>query len=40
LIRTGCGDGIFSDGFTSELAMLTGNPTSGYNATFQVGITV
>lgn len=33
-------DGIFSDGFTSELATLTGNATSGYNATFQVGITV
>ena len=33
-------DGIILDGFTSELATLTGNPTSGYNATFQVGITV
>ena len=33
-------DGIFSDGFTSELATLTGNTSSGYNATFQVGITV
>jgi protocatechuate 3,4-dioxygenase beta subunit len=33
-------DGIFSDGFTSELATLTGKPASGYNATFQVGITV
>ena len=32
-------DGIFSDGFTSELATVTGNTTSGYNATFQVGIT-
>ena len=33
------GDGIFADGFTSELAALSGNTTSGYNATFQVGIT-
>jgi protocatechuate 3,4-dioxygenase beta subunit len=33
-------DGIFSDGFTSELATLSGNTTSGYNATFQVGISV
>lgn len=33
-------DGIFSDGFTSELARLTGNTRSGYNAAFQVGITV
>lgn len=33
-------DGIFSDGYTSELATLTGNTTSGYNVTFQVGITV
>ena len=33
-------DGIFSDGFTSELATLTGNTSAGYNATFQVGITV
>src|SRR5688572_6324111 len=32
-------DGIFSDGFTSELATLTGNTVSGYTATFQVGIT-
>ena len=32
-------DGIFSDGFTSELATLQGNTASGYNATFQVGIT-
>jgi protocatechuate 3,4-dioxygenase beta subunit len=33
-------DGIFADGFTSELATMTGNTSSGYNATFQVGITV
>ena len=32
-------DGIFSDGLTSELATLQGNTASGYNATFQVGIT-
>jgi protocatechuate 3,4-dioxygenase beta subunit len=34
------GDNVFSDGFTSELATLTGNTTSGYAATFTVGITV
>ena len=33
-------DSIFSDGFTSELATVAGNTTSGYNATFQVGIAV
>jgi len=33
-------DGIFSDGVTSELATLTGNASSGYDATFQVGITL
>ena len=33
-------DGIFSDGVTSELATLTGSASSGYAATFQVGITV
>jgi len=31
-------DNVFSDGVTSELATLTGNTASGYNATFQVGI--
>ncbi len=34
------GDNVFSDGFTSELATLTGNTTSGYAATFTVGIAV
>jgi protocatechuate 3,4-dioxygenase beta subunit len=33
-------DGIFSDGVTSQLATLTGNPSSGYSATFQVGIAI
>lgn len=33
-------DGIFADGVTSELATLTGNASSGYSATFQVGITL
>ena len=32
-------DGIFADGVTSELATLTGSASSGYSATFQVGIT-
>ena len=31
-------DMVFSDGVTSELATLTGNTTSGYSATFQVGV--
>lgn len=33
-------DNVFSDGFTSELATLTGDTNSGYNATFQVGVTL
>lgn len=33
-------DGIFADGVTSELAALTGSASSGYSATFQVGITL
>lgn len=33
-------DNVFSDGVTSELATLTGSASSGYSATFQVGITV
>jgi protocatechuate 3,4-dioxygenase beta subunit len=33
-------DGIFRDGFTSELATMSGNSTSGYDAAFQVGITL
>lgn len=33
-------DGIFADGVTSELATLTGSASSGYSATFQVGITL
>jgi protocatechuate 3,4-dioxygenase beta subunit len=33
-------DNVFSDGVTSELATLTGSASSGYGATFRVGITV
>jgi len=33
-------DNVFSDGFTSELASLAGNTTSGYAATFTVGVVV
>lgn len=33
-------DNVFSDGVTSELATLTGSASSGYSATFQVGITL
>lgn len=31
-------DGIFSDGFASELVTPTGSPSGGYAVTFQVGI--
>jgi protocatechuate 3,4-dioxygenase beta subunit len=31
-------DGIFSDGVSSELVSLAGDPGSGYSGTFQVGI--
>ena len=31
-------DGIFSDSLSSEIVTPTGNTTSGYAATFQVGI--
>jgi hypothetical protein len=33
-------DGIFADGFTAELATVTGSAASGLTATFQVGITL
>ena len=33
-------DGIFADSIASELATVTGDPTSGYTATFKVGIAV
>lgn len=33
-------DNIFSDSLASELATLTGDPSAGYDATFQVGITL
>jgi protocatechuate 3,4-dioxygenase beta subunit len=32
------GDGIFADSLAQEMATISGNTTSGYNATFQVGI--
>ena len=31
-------DGIFADSLSQEMATISGNTTSGYNATFQVGI--
>lgn len=31
-------DGIFADGYSSELAALSGSPSSGYTATFTVGV--
>jgi protocatechuate 3,4-dioxygenase beta subunit len=31
-------DGIFADSLAQELAAVTGNTSSGYNATFQVGV--
>ena len=31
-------DGIFSDGYASELATMTGSAASGYTATLQLGI--
>ena len=33
-------DGIFADSLASELATVSGDPTSGYTATFRVGIAV
>jgi protocatechuate 3,4-dioxygenase beta subunit len=34
------GDMVFADGVQLELATLTGNTTSGYTATLQIGINV
>jgi protocatechuate 3,4-dioxygenase beta subunit len=31
-------DNVFSDGFSEELIQLTGDPTTGYAGTFQVGV--
>ena len=31
-------DGIFADSLSQELATVSGSTTSGYNATFQVGV--
>jgi hypothetical protein len=35
---TNARDGIFADGYTSELAMMTGSVTSGYTASLQIGV--
>lgn len=35
---TNTSDGIFADSLAAELVTPTGNPTSGYTATFQVGV--
>jgi hypothetical protein len=34
------GDMVFADSVDSELATLTGDTTSGYTATFRVGVSV
>ena len=34
------GDMVFSDSLSSELATVTGDPTSGYSATFTVGVSL
>jgi protocatechuate 3,4-dioxygenase beta subunit len=34
------GDMVFSDSLSSELASVTGDPTSGYSATFTVGVSL
>lgn len=34
------GDGIFADSLAAELATPAGSPSSGYSATFQIGIAV
>ncbi len=31
-------DGIFADSLNSELASITGSPSSGYAATFTIGL--
>jgi len=33
-------DGIFSDSLSQEMATVSGSTTSGYTATFQVGIAI
>jgi protocatechuate 3,4-dioxygenase beta subunit len=37
---TNAGDNVFSDGTTGEMATLSGNVSSGYTATLQVGISI
>lgn len=34
------GDNIFADSLASELATVSGDPTSGYTATFRIGVAV
>jgi len=33
-------DGIFADSLSSELVTPSGNPTAGYSASYQVGVSV
>ena len=37
---TNARDNVFADSVASEMANVTGSPTTGYNATFTVGIAV
>jgi protocatechuate 3,4-dioxygenase beta subunit len=37
---TNASDNVFSDGVQNELATVVGSPTSGYTATFTVGVSV
>jgi hypothetical protein len=37
---TNARDNVFSDGVSPELITVSGDPTSGYSGTFQVGIAV
>jgi hypothetical protein len=35
---TNARDGIFADGFSGELAVMTGSVASGYTASLQIGV--
>jgi protocatechuate 3,4-dioxygenase beta subunit len=37
---TNANDNVFSDGVSSELATLSGDPANGYTATFRIGVAV
>ena len=37
---TNATDNVFSDGTSTEVATLTGDTTSGYTATLQIGVAV